>query len=60
MLVLSRNLEQSITIGDDIVVRILSIQGKTVKLGIVAPSNVPVHRKEIYDAIKRGESKPNK
>lgn len=52
MLVLSRKLEQSIMVGDDIEIKIISVQGDTVKLGISAPKNVPVHRKEIYIEIK--------
>ena len=53
MLVLSRHRDESIIIGDDIVVTIVDIRGDKVRLGIQAPSNVPVHRQEIYDAIQR-------
>ncbi len=52
MLVLSRNTHEVITIGDYIEVRVLSISGDTVKLGIQAPVNVPVHRSEIYAKIE--------
>lgn len=48
MLVLSRKKEQSIIIGDNIEITILEIQGDQVRLGINAPRNVSVHRKEIY------------
>ncbi len=52
MLALTRKKGSSIMIGDDIEVVVLSIQGEQVKLGIVAPKNVSVHRKEIYEQIK--------
>lgn len=54
MLVLSRDLEQSIVIGQDIVVTVVAIQGHRVRLGIVAPAGVPVHRKEVFDSMKTG------
>ena len=53
MLVLSRHRDESIMIGDDVVVTIVDIRGDKVRLGIKAPSCVAVHRKEVYDAIKR-------
>jgi len=52
MLILTRKLGESITIGDDIKVSILRIHGKQVKLGIEAPNDVVVHRKEIYIKIQ--------
>jgi carbon storage regulator len=52
MLVLTRKNRQSIMIGDEIEVRVLSNDGTKVRLGIQAPSNVPVHRTEIYLAIQ--------
>lgn len=52
MLALTRRKGESIVIGDDIEVVILGIQGEQVKLGIVAPKSVPVHRKEIYEQIQ--------
>jgi carbon storage regulator len=45
--------DEDIVIGDDVVVRILDIRGDKVRLGITAPSNVAVHRREVYEAIKR-------
>ena len=63
MLVLSRYKDQSIYIGDDIVVTVVDVRGDRVRLGIDAPPNVPVHRREIYEAIKRenleGRVEPN-
>jgi len=53
MLVLSRQRDQSIMIGDDIVVTIVDIRGDKVRLGIKAPNEVPVHREEVFEAIKR-------
>ena len=53
MLVLSRLKEEEIVIGDDIRVKILEVRGDKVRLGITAPRDVSVHRKEIYDAIQR-------
>lgn len=52
MLVLSRKLNQSIKIGDDIELTVISIEGDQVKLGIDAPKNVDIHRKEVYLAIQ--------
>ena len=53
MLVLSRKLEESIMIGDEIEIKVISVQGETVKLGITAPRSIPVHRKEVYEEIER-------
>jgi carbon storage regulator len=53
MLVLSRQRDESIMIGDNIVVTIVDIRGDKVRLGINAPSEIPVHRQEIYEAIQR-------
>lgn len=57
MLVLSRHRDESIIIGDDIIVTIVDIRGDKVRLGIQAPSHIPVHRQEIYDAIQREKSR---
>ena len=59
MLVLSRHRDESIMIGDDIVVTIVDIRGDKVRLGIEAPSDVPVHRQEVYEAIQRENRKAN-
>jgi cytosine deaminase len=53
MLVLSRQRDQSIMIGDDTEVRVVDVRGDKVRLGFIAPRNVSVHRKEVYDEIKR-------
>jgi len=53
MLVLSRQRDESIIIGDDIVITIVDVRGDKVRLGITAPPHISVHRKEIYEAIKR-------
>ena len=53
MLVLSRQRDQSIMIGDKVVVTIVDIRGDKVRLGIEAPEEIPVHRQEVYDAIQR-------
>jgi len=53
MLVLSRERDETIMIGDDIELTVVDIRGDKVRLGIKAPSHVAVHRKEVYDAIKR-------
>jgi len=53
MLVLSRQRDESIMIGDDVEIIIVDVRGDKVRLGITAPKNIPVHRREIYDAIQR-------
>jgi carbon storage regulator len=61
MLVLSRQRDETIIIGDNIEITVVDIRGEKVRLGINAPPHIPVHRKEVYEAIKRekaGEAKP--
>ncbi len=53
MLVLSRQRDESIMIGDDVEITIVDVRGDKVRLGITAPRHIPVHRREIYDAIQR-------
>ncbi len=53
MLILTRKLDQSIVIDGRIVVKVVRVDGDTVKLGIEAPCNVPVHRQEIYEEIQK-------
>ncbi len=52
MLILSRKINESIIIGDDIELSIVDVKGDQVKIGIVAPKNVKVFRKEVYQAIQ--------
>ena len=52
MLILSRYIGEQIYVGDDVVITVADIRGDRVRIGIDAPSNVPVHRKEVYEAIK--------
>lgn len=52
MLVLSRKKNESVVIDDRIVLTVVEIRGDKVRLGIEAPREVPVHRKEVYDAIQ--------
>lgn len=56
MLILSRRTDESIVIGDDVTITILSVKGKQVRIGITAPSDVSVHREEIYQRIQSGDS----
>ncbi len=51
MLVLSRKVDESIVIGEDIVVTVVEVRGDKVRLGISAPREVTVHRREVYDKI---------
>jgi carbon storage regulator len=60
MLVLSRKKNESIVINDDITIVVVEIRGDKVRLGIEAPKEVPVHRREVYDAIKRNEMTQDK
>jgi carbon storage regulator len=53
VLVLSRQRDQTIMIGDHIAVTVVDIRGDKVRLGIDAPGEVPVHRREVYEAIQR-------
>lgn len=53
MLVLSRQRDETIMIGDDIELTVVDIRGDKVRIGIKAPARVAVHRKEVYEAIRR-------
>ena len=57
MLVLSRQKDESIMIGDDVEITIVDVRGDKVRLGITAPKEIPVHRREVYEAIQREKSK---
>ncbi len=52
MLVLTRRLDESIMIGDDVEIKVLSLRDNQVKLGVAAPRRVAVHRREVYLAIE--------
>jgi len=64
VLVLSRKLNQSIMVGDDVRIVVVAVDRDTVKLGIEAPREIPVHRSEVYEEIRRvnraaaGETEP--
>jgi carbon storage regulator len=53
MLVLSRQKDESIMVGDEVEITIVDVRGDKVRLGISAPRSIAVHRKEVYEAIQR-------
>lgn len=53
MLVLSRYRDESIIIGDNIIVKVVEIQGNKVRLGVDAPTDIPVHRQEVHESIAK-------
>ena len=55
MLVLSRKKNESIVINNDITIVVVEIRGDKVRLGVEAPKEIPVHRREVYEAIRRNE-----
>jgi carbon storage regulator len=57
MLVLTRKLQESIKIGNDIEITVLAIEGDQIKLGISAPKNIEIHRKEIFISIQEENNK---
>lgn len=60
MLVLSRHRDESIIIGENIVITVVDIRGDKVRIGIKAPVEIPVHRQEVYEAVlrERGQISP--
>ena len=60
MLVLSRQKDESIMIGDDVEITIVDVRGDKVRLGITAPRSISVHRREVYDAIQRENNEKEK
>ncbi|MFN4262371.1 MAG: carbon storage regulator CsrA [Thioalkalivibrionaceae bacterium] len=52
MLILTRRVGEALKIGDDVTVTILGVKGGQVRVGITAPSDIPVHREEIYERIR--------
>ncbi|WP_288065054.1 carbon storage regulator CsrA [Rodentibacter caecimuris] len=59
MLILTRKVGESVLIGDDISITVLSVRGNQVKLGVQAPKEVSVHREEIYQQIKKKLDEPS-
>lgn len=59
MLVLSRHRDESIIIGDDIIITVVDLRGDKVRLGISAPIEISVHRREVYEAIQREKRQAN-
>jgi carbon storage regulator len=57
MLIVTRRVSESVMIGADVTVTVLSIKGNQVRIGIAAPKSVSVHREEIYERLKNGELK---
>jgi carbon storage regulator len=53
MLILTRRVGETITIGDDVEVKVLGVKGNQVRIGVAAPKEVSVHREEIYDIIQQ-------
>jgi len=56
MLVLSRKRDERIVIGDNIVITVVDVRGDKVRLGIEAPSEIPVHRQEVLEALRKTAS----
>ena len=60
MLVLSRQKDESIMVGDNVEITIVDVRGDKVRLGITAPKEIAVHRKEVYEAIQREKREAQK
>ncbi|WP_303820130.1 carbon storage regulator CsrA [Actinobacillus minor] len=58
MLILTRKTGESLFVGDDVEITVLSVRGNQVKLGVNAPKEISVHRQEIYQRIKKAEENP--
>ena len=55
MLIVTRRMGETVMIGSDVTVTVLSIKGSQVRIGIAAPESVAVHREEVYERLKNGE-----
>jgi carbon storage regulator len=60
LLILTRRVNESLMIGDQITVTVLEVKGRQVRLGVNAPREVPVHRKEVYERVQREIADANK
>jgi carbon storage regulator len=58
MLILTRRVGENLKIGDNVTVAVLGVKGNQVRVGIAAPKDIPVHREEIYERIKREQQGP--
>jgi len=56
MLILTRRMNETLVVGDDVRVTVLGINGNQVRIGVKAPRHIPVHREEVYEKIKKQES----
>lgn len=59
MLILTRRVGETLMIGDEVTVTVLGVKGNQVRIGVDAPKDIPVHREEIYERIKREEQVNN-
>lgn len=55
MLILTRRMGETLTIGDEITVTVLGVKGNQVRVGVSAPRELPVHRQEVYERIRKEE-----
>jgi len=59
MLILTRRIGETLNIGDEVRVTVLGVKGNQVRIGVSAPKDIPVHREEIYDRIKKEQEEGN-
>jgi carbon storage regulator len=60
MLILTRRVGETLMIADNVTVTVLAVQGSQVRIGISAPKDVPVHREEVAQRIREGQTMPNR